>query len=90
MQRDRQQVRTWPASDAWIMRQKEFNWGVNDVRAGRPMRFEYDSWGTNEQWNYERGRAWATLAPRDMPLRIDGKLNSAALAVFRRLGSAIL
>jgi hypothetical protein len=34
------------------------------------------------QWEYERGRQWATLAPRDIPLRIAGKLNPRAVKLY--------
>jgi hypothetical protein len=88
--RDHQQVDTVPVSHAWIMRRPEFALGVNDARVGRPLRSDYDNWDTNRQWNYERGRAFATLAPRHMLLRIDGKLNPAALALFIRAYPAIL
>jgi hypothetical protein len=40
--------------------------GVNDVRQGKP-------------WDYERGRLWAVLAPKNIPLYYkNGELTSAA------------
>jgi hypothetical protein len=62
----------------------------DDVRAGRPIRQAYDTWDTNAQWNYERGRVWGTLAPRDMPVRIGSRVNPAAIRFFNQCGEAIL
>jgi hypothetical protein len=61
-----------------IMRCAAFAAGVRDVRAGRPPRFDefYDD------WSYERGRLWATLAPMSMPLRIGSRLNPKAVLLF--------
>jgi hypothetical protein len=54
--------------------------GVDDYRAGRPMRnLEEEGADTNAQWNYERGRQWAAIAPRNMPIWIRGKLNRVAV-----------
>ncbi len=52
--------------------------GVDDVRAGKPARFdEFDS------DDYERGRQWAMIAPLTMPLRINGgKLNPDAIRLL--------
>jgi len=65
------------------MRDPAFALGAADVRAGLPFRRQYDRWDTNTQWNYERGRAWALLAPRHVKIRgRDGKLSSAAVFGF--------
>ena len=62
--------------------------GVDDVRAGRPARFDDYAWdqggmpATDRQWAYEKGRQFATIAPRSMPLRINGKLNLDALRLL--------
>ena len=61
------QISTILVSDRWIMAQPAFRLGVNDVRAGRPIHPDYDLWDTNGQWNYERGRCFAKLAPRHLP-----------------------
>ena len=37
---------------------------------------------TDRQWAYEKGRQFATIAPRSMPLRINGKLNLDALRLL--------
>ena len=39
---------------------------------------------------YERGRLWAVLARPNMALKIDGKLNGAAIALYERFGEEIL
>ena len=69
-------ARTVGATALTIMRTREFQLGVEHRRAGVPP-LETDS------WEYERGRIWATLAPASMPLRINGRINPKALALFR-------
>ncbi|HVI61341.1 MAG TPA: hypothetical protein VM910_01915 [Bradyrhizobium sp.] len=61
------------------MASTEFALGAIDRRAGRGYRSDYTTWSGNQQWNYERGRAWATTAPRSVPLKRNGKLTPAAL-----------
>jgi hypothetical protein len=64
-----------------VMRSRAFKAGVEDVRAGRPARFdELD----DRDWGYGRGRQWATLAPMSMPLRVGNRLNPDAVNLFRR------
>jgi hypothetical protein len=71
------QADTCRTTTASIMRSTDFRAGVDDVRAGRPARFdEFD----ND--DYERGRQWATIAPTTMPLRVNGKLNPEALRLL--------
>ena len=77
------QVPTRPASVTWIMSRPTFQLGAADARAGRPYRVDYDLWDTDGQWNYERGRMWATLAPPNLPLKRDGDINPAAIPFFR-------
>lgn len=72
-----------------IMLRPSFTLGVADARAGRPYHRDYDLWSTNTQWSYERGRMWATLTPRDVPLRHNGKLNPAAILWFYQHGDSI-
>ena len=73
------------------MRGRSFAAGVEDARAGRgAFRADYDKWDVNDQWDYERGRAWALLAPRDVPLKRNGKLNEKAVFWFKLVGRAIL
>ena len=71
------------------MEDDAFRLGVNEVRGGVPPTFDR-IWGddtTNAAWNYERGRQWALLAPRSMPLYVDGRLNPKAVALYSRAGA---
>ena len=78
----KQQVSTsWTSAEA-IMRTREFALGVIDRRAGRPHRSDYATWGVNEQWNYERGRQWATRAPRALPFKRNGEITAEAKRWF--------
>jgi hypothetical protein len=81
-----EQVPTCTTSALTVMRRAAFRRGVEDVRAGRP----FDDWfggdDINKCWDYERGRQWALLAPPTMPLRIDARINPAALALFLESG----
>lgn len=73
------QVATRKTTALAIMRSRAFQRGVSDVRTGKVPRF--DEVGL-DQWNYERGRLWATLAPRSMPLMLAGRLNPKAADLF--------
>jgi hypothetical protein len=84
------QVHTRPVTVHWIMSQPTFALGAADARAGRDTHRDYDLWDTNGQWNYERGRAWATLTPRHVQLRRAGKITSEALAWFKSFGEDII
>jgi hypothetical protein len=62
-----------------------FELGVADARAGRPYRPDYDLWpDIDDQWNYERGRVWAALTPRNVRLKRNGKVTEAAEDWFVR------
>jgi hypothetical protein len=65
-----------------IMSSHTFALGVADARAGRSMHRDYDGWHTNAQWNYERGRSWARLAPRHIKLKCGGKVTREATRYF--------
>ena len=65
----REQVPTSLTTIEAIMNTREFALGVIDGRAGRGYRRAYATWDIDRQWNYERGRAWAALAPRSMALK---------------------
>jgi hypothetical protein len=84
------QIPTRPTTIPAIMARATFALGVSDARHGRPYHPAFDLWSGNDQWAYERGRLWAVLAPRDMPLKIDGRLNGAAIAFYERCGEEIL
>jgi hypothetical protein len=79
MRRTREQIPQVPVTIREIMEDRLFAVGITDARAHRPYPAHYDRWGVNDQESYERGRAWAMAAPRDLPLRIGGKLNPRAL-----------
>jgi hypothetical protein len=85
-----EQIPTMSTSALWIMSQPSFALGVADVRAGRGTHRDYDLWNTNAQWHYERGRAWATLTPRHIQLRHNGKISSEAFAWFKYLCNDII
>jgi len=78
-----EQVPTRLVTPAEIMNRPRFALGVADVRAGRRHHADYDLWDGQAQWDYERGRAWAITAPRHVPLKLNGRLNPAALACWR-------
>jgi hypothetical protein len=82
--RSSRQVPTVPTTVQEIMSSPYFALGATDRRAERGYRAAYTAWRTNDQWAYERGRAWAILAPRSVELRRDGKLNPAAIQWFHK------
>ena len=73
-----EQLPTVPVSIAEIMASPLFERGVKDARAGRGFPPDYDIL-EDKLWAYERGRQWARLAPRSLPLKVNGKLNPQAL-----------
>ena len=88
--REGDQIPTRPTTIAAIMGRVTFGLGVADVRNGRGFHPDFDLWRGNDQWSYERGRAWATVTPRNVPLKINGKINADAVAWFARNGDEIL
>jgi hypothetical protein len=58
------------------MASSAFALGLEDARKG--IAFDW----RNGDWDYERGRLFAYIAPVHMPLRIGGQLNPKALALF--------
>jgi hypothetical protein len=76
------QVPTIRVTTAWIMSSPAFELRLSDARRGIPFDWRVGGADTNAAWNYERGRSFASLAPLNMPLRIDGKLNPKAIAVY--------
>ena len=68
----------WSPANA-IMESKEFALGVADVRAGRDYHPDYEIWAKdNRSWNYERGRQWACVAPRNVALKRNGSVTAEA------------
>jgi hypothetical protein len=66
------------------MRTPHFTFGAEDARAGRPFRADYEKWGGNAQWNYERGRQWAMLVPPRVALKKPGgELSPTAIHWFK-------
>ena len=86
---DRDQVETEQIGASYFLESRDFARGVEDVRAGRPPRFDAYAWNqggtpaTDRVWAYEKGRQFATIGPRSMPLRI----NSSMLGTPARQGS---
>lgn len=78
------QTRIGSATFTWIMSRRKFLLGVEDLRAGRDFHPDYDLWDGGDQWPYEQGRLWAAVAPRDMPVKIHGKINPEAGGVYWR------
>jgi len=71
----RAQVPTKGTTTERMMASPEFARGLDDARKGVPFDWR------NGDWEYERGRLFAYIAPLDMPLRIGGKLNPKAVAL---------
>jgi hypothetical protein len=80
--RVREQAAIEPVTVAGIVRSKEFNAGVIDVRSGRSPRYDDP---IAQDWNYERGRQWALLAPMRMPTKIGNRVNWEAVMLLHRL-----
>ena len=78
----RAQIPTQKITVARIMASAEFARGLDDARKGVPFDWR------NGDWNYERGRLFAHIAPLGMPLRIDGHLNPKAVPYARLLSTA--
>jgi hypothetical protein len=81
----REQASTTPTTIEAIMRSPYFAFGVNDARAGRPFRADYEKWDGNDQWNYERGRQWAMRPPRHVALKRRGELNPIAVLYTKHI-----
>ncbi len=79
--RDDDQVPTRPATLDEIMGAPRFAQGVADQRRRDvPIRTTTTVWKhTNDRWDYSRGRQWATVAPRHVVLKVNGKVTTTAL-----------
>jgi hypothetical protein len=74
-----------------IMSSPYFALGVADVRARRGFRADYDTWAhANAQWDYDRGRQWATVAPKSIPLKRNGKITREAMRLYKKHHEEIL
>lgn len=79
-----QQVTTKLVTVLEIMSRPKFALGVEDARAGRGYRPDYEVWeDANDCWCYERGRQWAQLAPRHVQLKVNGKISLQAMRWYR-------
>jgi hypothetical protein len=89
--RERQQVKTKPISIESVMRTAAFRRGVRDVRSGREN-FDRENEVHPGDWHYERGRAFAILAPPDLEVVSPRtkQLNPRAVAFFLRHSWEIL
>jgi hypothetical protein len=63
------------------MKRLEFARGFKDARAGIPFDWRIGGDDIDAAWDYERGRHFAFIAPLDMPLHINSKLNPKAVAL---------
>jgi hypothetical protein len=70
---DHKQIATVPITLHDILASPEFARGLNEARRAAPLNPD------NGDWNYERGRCFGAIAPRNMPLRIGRALNPQAL-----------
>lgn len=103
----KQQVPTTGVSAEEIMSTAAFRQGVADMRAGRPPSFDGDfelmplgidplsgdlNSFENRQWNYERGRQFAILAPRGLVVILPRakKLNPMAVTFFHYFCGEVL
>jgi hypothetical protein len=59
-----------------------FETGLNDVRRGIPFDWRIGGDDISKSWFYERGRHFGSVAPLGMQLRINGKLNPMAVALY--------
>ena len=82
LERECKQIPTEAVSVHRIMNAPTFLIGANDARAGRQYHRDYEHWDVRAQEGYERGRQWAALAPADVPLKRNGKLNPEATRYF--------
>lgn len=75
------QVPTAFTTIASVMKSAAFRRGVDDVRSKRRPNFDPPA---DEDWDYERGRLFATLAPLDLQIMKGRGVNKAAEILFRK------
>lgn len=76
-----EQVPTFTTTIARIMRSAAFRRGVDDARRKRRPNFDLPA---DQDWNYERGRLFATFAPSAMPIMKGRRVHKAAEILFRK------
>jgi hypothetical protein len=76
------QVPTAFTTIASVMASAAFRRGVDDVRRQRPPRFDAEE--SDGLDSYERGRLFAAIAPRTMPVLKNGRLHPPAVAICRK------
>ena len=68
-----------------VAKNKEFNIGYADFKAG-VWRKEYETWHTNAQWQYERGRAYAAAGGPPIKSSYDARvLRNEALSFINNM-----
>jgi hypothetical protein len=77
-----EQVETEIVAVEKLMTPADFNRGVAEVRAGTPPNFDIPEREIADAWAYERGRQFGLIAPAGMPLRVGGRINRKAVALF--------
>jgi hypothetical protein len=71
-----------------IMRRKAFLFGVDDYRTGRSFRPAYENQEWGAQWDYERGRIWAAVAPQELEVMNGRAVNQEAVRMYNEACSA--
>jgi hypothetical protein len=74
------QALTRGVSISRFMRSAEFRRGVAEVRTGQPPDFDRE-----DSLSYEVGRQFGVVAPRTMPIFLNGKLNPKAAELYRTI-----
>jgi hypothetical protein len=76
------QVETVSCTFKSIMRTKHFNLGVDDILKNNGWNISYDTWDTNKQWNYERGRLYAIYTKGLVPVKNKKAVTSQAIYAY--------
>lgn len=69
-----------------LAKNKQFNMGYTDFKRGVWAK-DYDMWSTNDQWQYERGRAYAAAGGPAIKCQADARVlrNDALFFIGRML-----
>lgn len=92
----KEQLKTVPCTFKSIMRTKHFNLGVDDILKNKGWNIFYDTWDTNKQWCYERGRLYAIYSKTKynhiVPVKDKKAVTSQAICAYMngRIESAII